>query len=38
MIKKFDEIAIKTGRNRNEIITACLEFAISHLEIQEIGK
>ncbi len=32
MIKALDHIAEKTGRNRNEIIMMCLEFAIDNLE------
>lgn len=33
MVKDLDEIAEKTGRTRNEIISISLEFAIQHLEI-----
>ena len=33
MIKTLDEIAENTGRNRNEIITLCLEFAIDNLTV-----
>ena len=33
MIKDIDDIAKQTGRNRNEIIMLCLEFAMDHLEI-----
>ena len=33
MIKEIDEISDKTGRNRNEIIMLCLEFAISNIEL-----
>lgn len=32
MIKKLDEIAQKSNRNRNEIILTCLEYAIKNLE------
>ena len=32
MIRKLDETAEKTGYNRNEIISICLEFAIEHME------
>ncbi len=32
MIEDLDNVAADTGRNRNEIITLCLEFAIEHLE------
>ena len=34
MIKTLDEIAESTGRNRNEIITLCLEFAVDNLSIE----
>ncbi len=32
MIEDIDRIADSTGRNRNEIITICLEYAMDHLE------
>ena len=32
MIKVLDNIAESTGRNRNEIISMCLEYAIENLE------
>lgn len=32
LIKDLDRIAEDTGRNRNEIIMLCLEFAIDNLE------
>ena len=32
LIKDLDRIAENTGRNRNEIIMLCLEFAIDNLE------
>ena len=38
MIKDIDRIAENTGRNRNEIIMLCLEFAIDNLEIDRQGK
>ena len=31
--KVFDQIADLTGRNRNEILTMSLEFALNHMEI-----
>ena len=34
MIKNLDSIAEKTGRNRNEIIMLCLEYAIDNLTIE----
>jgi len=33
MIKELDRIAEETGRNRNEIIAICLEFALDNLSI-----
>ena len=33
MIKEIDEIARSTGRNRNEILSMSLEFALNHMEI-----
>ena len=33
MIQALDRIAEKTGRNRNEIIMLCLEYAIDNLAI-----
>ena len=32
LIKALDKISEKTGRNRNEIILLCLEYAIDHIE------
>lgn len=34
LIKSLDEIAVKTGRTRNEIIQLCLEFSVENLEIE----
>lgn len=34
MIKALDKVAENTGRNRNEIITLCLEYAIDNLSIE----
>lgn len=33
MLQEIEEIAKKTGRTRNELMTMCLEFALDHLEI-----
>ena len=33
MLKDLDDVALKTGRNRNEIMTMCLDFALNHMEI-----
>lgn len=33
MIKTLDKIAENTGRNRNEIVTLCLEYALDNLAI-----
>lgn len=35
MVERIDDISNKTGRNRNEIIVMCLEFAIENVEIGE---
>lgn len=35
MVEKLDSISEKTGRNRNEIILMCLEYAIENVEIGE---
>ncbi len=35
LVKKLDEIALDTGRTRNEIIQKCLTFAVDNLEIKE---
>ena len=33
LLKDLDQIAGLTGRNRNEILTMSLEFALNHMEI-----
>ena len=33
MVKDIDHVAALTGRNRNEILTMSLEFALNHMEI-----
>lgn len=33
LLKDIDDVAAATGRNRNEILTMGLEFALSHMEI-----
>ena len=33
--KEIDEICETTGRNRNEIIQLCLEFAVENIEIEK---
>lgn len=33
LLKDIDSVAAFTGRNRNEILTMSLEFALSHMEI-----
>ena len=38
LIKDLDRIAEDTGRNRNEIMMLCLEFAIDNLETDTDGK
>lgn len=34
-VRSLDDIAIKTGRSRNELIGSFLAFAIEHCEITE---
>ena len=33
LLKDIDNVASITGRNRNEILTMSLEFALNHMEI-----
>ena len=33
LLKDIDAVATATGRNRNEILTMSLEFALNHMEI-----
>ena len=33
LLRDIDKIAALTGRNRNEILTMSLEFALNHMEI-----
>ena len=33
LLKDIDAVASVTGRNRNEILTMSLEFALNHMEI-----
>lgn len=33
LVKDIDAVASMTGRNRNEILTMSLEFALNHMEI-----
>lgn len=33
LLKDIDNVAEVSGRNRNEIIVTCLEFALNHIEI-----
>ena len=35
ILKEIDEICETTGRNRNEIIQLCLEFAVENIEIEK---
>lgn len=35
MVADLDQIAEITGWTRNEIMTLCLEFAITHMEVTE---
>ncbi len=33
IVKMLDDVASRTGRTRNELITKCVEFALEKLEI-----
>ena len=33
MLKDIDMVATSTGRNRNEVLSMSLEFALNHMEI-----
>ena len=32
MLRDVDEVAARTGRTRNEVLSLCVEFALEHLE------
>lgn len=34
MLRDIDAVASATGRNRNEIMTMSLEFALAHMEVE----
>ena len=33
LLKDIDHVATLTGRNRNEVLTMSLEFALTHMEV-----
>lgn len=35
LLRDIDQVAASTGRNRNEILTLSLEFALNHMELIE---
>lgn len=35
LVKKLDDITVKTGRNRTQVIIMALEYALDRLEIEE---
>ena len=35
--EKYNELSARTNRSRNELICMALQFALDHMEIQEIG-
>ena len=35
MLRELDDVALKTGRSRNEILTLSLEFALKHMNVEE---
>lgn len=34
MLRELDEVAMKTGRSRNEILTLSIEFALNHMKVE----
>lgn len=36
LLRQIDAVAEATGRNRNEILTMSLEFALDHMEIEKV--
>lgn len=32
MLQEIDSLAVSTGRTRNEVLSLCLEFALTHLD------
>ena len=35
VIRELDDVAMKTGRTRNELISLCIHYALKHLEISQ---
>lgn len=35
MLADIDDVAAKTGRTRNEILTLCMEYALVNIEISD---
>ena len=35
MLRDVDEVAARTGRTRNEVLSLCVEFALEHLAPEE---
>lgn len=35
LVQELDRIGARTGRNRNEIMNLCLEYAVENLVLQE---
>lgn len=35
LVEKIDGVALASGRNRNEILQMCLEFAVENLTIEK---
>lgn len=38
LVRDLDQVAGRTGRNRNEIVLLCLEFALDNLKIENEGQ
>ena len=38
MLREVDEVAARTGRTRNEVLSLCVEFALEHLEPEDAAQ
>ena len=38
MLRDVDNVAARTGRTRNEVLSLCVEFALEHLEPEETAR
>jgi len=35
LIKALDDVSVRTGYNRNEVLLLCLEFAVENIEVEK---